>query len=249
MSFSVSLSMAQSVTIPDFSANYQVHLNGLQAGELKRSLQSQADGKRLFKSETQAKGVFAFFKPEKIVETSLWLWNKNFVQPQTYIYSRKGGKKDKEVHLDFDWPDNSVHINDGEQPWSLKLRPRTLDKLVYQIALMSDLAKDKQKFRYNIADGGKIKIYDITILGEEVVTTPLGQFTAIKLLRKREGKKERKTTLWCAPSLNYLPVQLEHIEKDGTVFTATIRTLEGIEIGNSPDPVESAEKAALVELQ
>jgi hypothetical protein len=111
---------------------------------------------------------------------------------------------------------------------------------------MSDLAKDKQKFHYKIADGGKIKIYDITILGEEVITTPLGQFTAIKLLRKREGKKERKTTLWCAPSLNYLPVQLEHIEKDGTVFTATIKTLKGIEIDrNSSEVVETAEKTAL----
>jgi hypothetical protein len=237
--------MAQTVAIPDFSANYQVHLNGIQAGELKRSLASQADGNRLFKSETQAKGVFAFFKPEKIVESSLWHWNQGKVEPQAYVYSRKGGKKNKEVHLDFDWPNNRVHINDGKQPWSLKLRPQTLDKLIYQIALMSDLAEGKQEFRYKIADGGKIKIYDITILGEEVVTTPLGQFSAVKLLRKREQKNERITTLWCAPSLNYLPVKLEHTEKDGSVFTATIRTLKGIETKGRLDPVETADSSAL----
>lgn len=245
LSINLSPSIAQQLVIPDFSANYQVRLNGIQAGELKRSLESKTDGERLFKSTTKAKGVFAFFKPETIVETSLWRWNENAIEPQSYLYNRKGGKKEKKVHLDFDWLNQRLHINDGKQPWSLDLLPKTLDKLVYQLALMSDLANDKHEFTYQIADGGKVKTYNISILGEETVMTPLGEFSTIKLLRKRERKKDRKTTLWCAPSLNYLPVQLEHIEKDGTVFTATIQTLQGIEIDTSHKLVETADKSTL----
>ncbi len=247
LSIYLSPSIAQQHVIPDFSANYQVHLNGIQAGELKRSLESKTDGKRLFKSETQAKGIFAFFKPEIIVETSLWHWNESTIETQSYLYSRKGGKKDKKVHLNFDWSNQRLHIDDGKQPWSLQLLPKTLDKLVYQLALMSDLANGKREFTYQIADGGKVKTYNIIILGEETVATPLGEFSAIKLLRKRERKKDRKTTLWCVPSLNYLPVQLEHIEKDGTVFTATIQTLQGIEIEASHELVETANKSTLLQ--
>ncbi len=216
-------------TIPDFSANYAIKLNGIQAGELKRSLVSNSDGSRLFKSETKAKGVFAFFKPEVIVETSLWSSDAQKIKPIAYRYSRTGGKKDKTLLLDFDWSTKQLHIDDKQQPWSLTLKDDTLDKLLYQLALMSDLAEQQEQFHYHIADGGKIKQYLISKVSREVISTPLGKIEALKLTRERSRPKDRKTTLWCAPALNYLPVKLEHIEKDGTLFTATLRRLNGID--------------------
>jgi len=215
--------------IPDFSANYAIKLNGIQAGELRRSLVSNPDGSRLFKSETRAKGVFAFFKPEVIVETSLWSRDAQQIKPIAYRYSRTGGKKDKSLLLDFDWTTNQLHIDDKKQPWSLTLKADTLDKLIYQLALMSDLSEQQDHFHYHIADGGKIKQYLITKINQEIISTPLGEIEAIKLTRERSRSKDRQTTLWCAPALNYLPVKLEHIEKDGTVFTATLRRLKGID--------------------
>lgn len=220
-------------TIPDFSANYAIKLNGIQAGELKRSLVTNADGSRLFKSETQAKGVFAFFKPEVILETSLWSNDAQKIKPLAYRYSRTGGKKDKTVILDFDWSANQLHIDDKKQPWSLTLKDDTLDKLLYQLALMSDLTDQQDHFHYHIADGGKIKQYLITKISTEIISTPLGNIEAVKLTRERSRSKDRQTTLWCAPALNYLPVMLEHIEKDGTLFTATLRRLKGIDSENA----------------
>ena len=217
------------ITLPDFSANYSVKLNGIQAGELKRRLITDNEGQRIFISETQAKGVFAFFKPEKITETSKWRLNEQTIQPQHYSYLRRGGKKDKTVLLDFDWSAQRLHINDKQYPWSLDLAPRTLDKLVYQLALMADLARDKHKLSYKIADGGRLKTYNIIQLGQETITTPLGKITNIKLTRIRVMSNELSTFLLCAPELIYLPVQLEHTEKDGTVFTATLRRLTGID--------------------
>jgi hypothetical protein len=226
--------------LPDFSANYLIRLNGIQAGELKRSLVTQTNGNRLFKSKTQAKGVFAFFKPEKIIETSLWRKNDDaLITPLQYRYIRTGGKKDKTVTLDFDWPEQLLRIDDKKQPWSLTLEAGTLDKLVYQLALMIDLAKAQNQFNYRIADGGKIKQYKITEVSRETISTPLGDIATIKLTRERSRPKDRKTTLWCAPSLNYLPVMLEHIEKDGTVFSASLRRLSGINIDNAFKPTQN----------
>jgi len=214
--------------IPDFSANYLVKLNDLQAGELKRSLVTHSDGSRQFTSATKAKGVFSFFKPDVVEETSIWQSINDRVQPQFYSYQRTGGKKDKFMTLNFDWQANRLHIDDRKQPWQLALEHGTLDKLVYQIALMSDLKSNKQQFNYRIADGGKLKTYDIRIITEEVIKTPLGKINTVKLIRYRSNNNKRQTTLWCAPALNYLPVKLEHTEKGGSVFTALLRKLDGI---------------------
>ena len=219
--------------IPDFAANYSIHLNGIQAGELKRSLVTNNDGTRLFKSKTQAKGLFALLKPEVIIETSLWSGSEKLIKPLEYRYTRTGGRKNKRVALDFNWVTRQIYIDDAKRPWSLDLESATLDKLLYQLALMSDLEEKKVTFNYRIADGGKIKHYLITKTNQEVISTPMGKIEAIKLTRERSRPKDRKTTLWCAPALNYLPVMLEHIEKDGTIFTAKLRRLRGIGTDNA----------------
>ena len=100
-------------------------------------------GTRTFRSETQAKGIFAFFKPDLVEEVSVWQQYNGVVQPQSYLYQRTGGKKDKYLSLDFNWQKNQVHIDDHKQPWTLNIEENTLDKLIYQISLMFDLAEKK----------------------------------------------------------------------------------------------------------
>lgn len=219
--------------LPDFSANYLVKLNGIQAGELQQRLSTDINGTRQFTSVTQAKGIFAFFKPDLVEETSTWVMVDDKIQPVHYLYQRTGGKKDKYLQLDFDWKLQQLHIDDKKQPWSLDLELQTLDKLVYQLALMSDLTSNKQRYNYRIADGGKIKSYTIDFIAEEVIRTPLGKIKTIKLKRLRDETSKRQTVLWCAPALNYLPVKLEHTEKDGTIFTASLRQLKGISTENT----------------
>ncbi len=216
-------------TIPDFSALYKVDINGLPAGELKRSLTTVQSGERVFRSEMQAKGIFALFKPDRVTESSRFTQHNGRIIPLRYLYQRTGGKKEKMLSLDFDWEKKQIHIDDKIHPWSLPIQDKILDKLVYQLALMSDLANGQSPFDYHIADGGKIKHYLITPLGEEVITTPLGKIKTVKLTRQRKKKSQRKTTLWCAPQLHFLPVKLEHVEKGGAVFTAKLRHLKGID--------------------
>ena len=213
--------------IPDFIANYRVELNGIQAGELVRSLSTEESGQRLFTSTSQAKGVFALIKPDVITESSRWHWNGEGVQPDRYVYERSGGKKEKWLEMQFDWDNGTASIDDKEQPWQLTLEPGTLDKLVYQISLMHDLDEHSKNISYRIADGGHIKTYNIQVVGTETVTTPMGKIQAVKLIRQRDSDSDRETTLWCAPALNYMPVKLTHKE-DGTTFTAMIRRLQGM---------------------
>jgi hypothetical protein len=110
--------------IPDFSANYLVKLNGIQAGELKRTLTTEDNGQRRFSSVSQAMGVFSFFKPDVIEESSVWTLEKGRVTPHEYLYLRTGGKKEKYLQMSFDWPKKQVSIDDKEHPWQLKIKKR-----------------------------------------------------------------------------------------------------------------------------
>ncbi len=214
--------------IPDFSANYLVRLNGLSAGELKRVLTTAEDGKRTFHSQSQAKGIFAFFKPDLVEETSIITLEDQKIHSQSYLYKRTGGKKDKYLSIKFDWKSQQINIDNKKQTWSLPAQEHTLDKLNYQLALMLDLKQQNNELNYHIIDGSKLKTYDISIVETETIDTPLGKIATVKLQRQRDGKNKRQTTLWCAPKLNYLPVKIEHIEKDGTKFTAVLRRLKGM---------------------
>lgn len=240
LGFLLLLSLSHTVfalEIPDFKANYLVKLNGIQAGELKRTLTSFDNGLRQFTSVSQAKGVFSFFKPDIVEESTQWRLVKQKVQPQNYLYERSGGKKDKTLSIDFNWQKLTAEIDDKQHPWQLKIEPNTQDKLIYQISLMRDLALAKKEFSYRIADGGKLKTYKIIVLGEEEIETPLGKIKTIKLTRERDKPKDRQTTLWCAPALSYLPVKLEH-EEDGTVFTALLRRLRGFQTDTAFTPLQ-----------
>lgn len=220
--------------LEDYSATYQIEVNGIAAGELTQQLETLTDGLHRFRSASKAKGIFAMFKRDSVKETSLWTMAEQQIKPHQYLYQHIGGKKDKYLRMDFDWQNAQIQIDDKVYPWELAIEQDTLEKHVYQVQLRLDLQKqpDQTVFHYVIADGGHVKHYQIEKLEPEVISTPLGDIQTVKLKRQRDrdSKKDRETTLWCAPELNYLPIKVEHLEKDGTRFTALLRTLEGMSV-------------------
>ena len=102
--------------------------------------------------------------------------------------------------------------------------PATLDKLIYQAQLMIGVASNPSALEYTIADRGKLKQYAIANMGSEQIATPFGHFDTIKLERHEPGSK-KQTTVWCARSLDWIPVKVEFRDKNGSLTTATLRAL------------------------
>ena len=109
----------------------------------------------------------------------------------------------------------------------------TQDKLLYQITLMIDLMQGREKPQYAIADGGTLKDYDFSVLGEEKIDTPLGKLDTIKLKRIDD---KRHTVIWCAKSLDYLPVRIEQVEKDDANLAMMIREVTGLPVTKAAAP-------------
>jgi hypothetical protein len=233
------ISLGHAAPLPQqFTAVYAVKKSGLTIGETKRVLSrlpgqageqgvEQINAQFQFESITRPRGIARLFTDGQVVERSLWNFHQNQPRPEKYTFFNSGGKKKRNVQLDFDWQKNRVINTINGEPWSMALEYGTQDKLLYQLRIMQDLPTTGTSLRYPVADGGKLKYYEIDIVGKERIRTELGVFDAFRL---RHTKGSRKTTMWCAEQLGYLPVRIEQQKNDNSPVIATLTSVSGISV-------------------
>jgi len=155
------------------------------------------------------------------------------IQPEKYIYKRTGMGKNRDADLTFNWQEGKVlNLVEGV-PWKMEVPPGTLDKLVYQLQMRIDLIQNPptpesdsvRELHYVVADGGRLKDYYFSVLGNETIDTPLGEINALKLQRVRESRK-RETLIWLDPQREFLVVKLEQQEKKDHRLLMEITSLE-----------------------
>ncbi len=152
-----------------------------------------------------------------ITEISQFTWlqapaGKIQLQPVKYEYHREGLGRDRHAYLYFDWSKQQV-INDVQnKPWTMKVPLAALDKLSYQLQMRQDLLQNSAFGDYQIADGGSLKNYSFSVIGEEWLDTSVGRLQTLKIERVRAHTAERKTFIWFAPAWDYLIVRLQQWE-------------------------------------
>ena len=194
-----------------FSVDYTFSNSGIDLVKMKRTLHRNQDGLYVMDSSSKAINFLAWFDDGHIVETSTWQFVDGDPRPLRYEYVRTG-RKQRHVELDFDWHHGVVTNTINDDPWQMKIPPGTQDKLLYQLKMMLDLKADRETLAYEVADGGKLKTLLFRRLGEETIKLPIGKLETVKL---RHKTSKRTTTVWCAPAYDYLPVRIEHIDKEG----------------------------------
>ncbi|MCK5877969.1 MAG: DUF3108 domain-containing protein [Candidatus Marithrix sp.] len=209
---------------PPFTAKYSLYVKGLPVGEVTRSLTAQKNGKFEFKTMAKTTGLAAFFRKMTIEEKSIFTRIKNKVQPLEYLY-RQTGKKARLKTVFFDWSQNIANNKFKDKTHRVKLEENVLDKLLYQVVLMQELQQGKRKLKYKVVSKGKITTYIPKFLGTESIKTGVGKF---KTLKYSKISNNRRTTLWCATKLHYLPIQVEHVEKNGDVFKILLQEVRGL---------------------
>lgn len=213
-----------------FTAHYDVSKGIIPIGTSVRSLKRNGNGHYVFESLTKPEGIAKWFISGKVMERSTWIYDNNQYIPQEYEYNNSGKDKRRNVKLVFNWEKQRVtNIINGD-PWTMPLETGTLDKLLYQLVVMYDLSNNKNPLQYQVADGGKLKHYEIKIIGKEKLQTELGTFDTVKI--SRAGKK-RNIIFWCAEVLNYIPIRIQQQKGDDSKFTADLVKLEGITIPES----------------
>lgn len=221
-----------------FEAEYVLYSRGFEVAHISRLLEQTPDGTYILSSDSKTVGMASLFRDDRIHERSRWQLSESGMQPLEYVYDHSGSRRNRQVQIDFDWDNHKVRMEINNDHWQMDLEPGTLDKLLYQLALMHDLSQNgQQQTRYKVADGGRIREYDFKPLGSERVETPMGKFDAVKMARHRSDS-DRETVIWCAEELGYLPVKVVHTEPDGQQTTTLLKFYQQLPPNHSTPAVE-----------
>lgn len=213
--------------IEPFTATYQLLRGDLPVAEVQRVLKKLPDGRLQYESTSRSIGLAAMFVKDVISEESVWRFGPvGQIQPLDYHYARIGGKRERRVSVSFDWQSGLIHSQVDSETTRLSIPKRPQDKLLYQLALMFDLRAGATSFEYDVADDGEIKTYTFNKIGEKEIATKLGALHAIGL---QWARSNRTTTVWCAPTLQFLPVQISQSEKSGEMLDLILTNVNGLQ--------------------
>jgi len=215
---------------PSFTARYEVSHSGLTLGEATVRYQQIGADRYRYSSVTRPVGITTMFYNAQIEELSEGRITSDGFKPERYEYDRTGSRA-REASLVFDWQALKVRNDVEGKSWDMKIPADALDRMVSQLQLMRDLAESEQNLTYRVADGGKLRVFVLQVLGRERIDTPYGRLETVKIIRKVDTNR-RSTVFWCAPALHYMPVRIDHREK-GENFRMTLANLTGFKLPDS----------------
>jgi hypothetical protein len=221
------LCSAAPLQIERFVARFVLKTFGTTVGRSEWRLVPIEGQQFLWESRSESAGAGALLRDVYVTERSESEIYRQKLRPLVYQYNRHGKNVTRNVQVAFDW-ENGVALNTaGGHTWRMSVAPGTLDKLNYLLALMSDLSDGKRSMQYTIADGGRLKVYDMRVAGTEILETALGRLKTMKIQRIRQGDYGQ-ATLWCASALGFLPVKLERRDREGRLVSMYIQSIEGM---------------------
>lgn len=220
--------------IASYTAHFIAEVSGMKMGEIERSLVKRENGLYEQTSLIYSTGLVSWFRPDRFEEHSYWHWKKDAPVPEQYTYHFTGNKGSVYEELDFDWNKMQVKSLHSDKTTTLKIEKGVVDKLCYQVALVRDLRAGKKEFFYKVADRGDIRHIRYKVIGEDDIDTPWGKQHAI-MVQRQTLTKERITTLWFAPKLDYMVIKLVQ-DDNGTKMSALITDLkiEGMNLVKIP---------------
>ena len=212
----VSLSGATADTLEEFSAYYSATTNGIR-GAAERHLVKLTE--RSYRLNVSLEAKLGGLEIGDLEQASEFSFADGRIKPQTYSYQVSGVSSAVETVV-FNWDAMLALSSNEKQTWSVAINNNTLDELSYQLALALDIAVPGETiYSYETVDGNALDNSSFRVLGEEIISTPLGDFRCVKLERNREASSSRITTIWLALDWSNLLARIEQTSAFGLDIT------------------------------
>lgn len=233
--------------IAPFEVVYEVGNNLINAGDARLTLSKEGDLWE-YSLDIRPKGVFKLAGKGEIDETSFFKLVESdgqvLLQPQSYQY-RQDNERRREVNASFDWENKTVtHEYRGETVTETFSEP-LLDRLTVTLLIMNALRHDFDKAELPVFDSARIKQVDFVNEGHESLKTRQGRIDTIRVINRNATGGSRETITWFAPSLDYLPVKIEHKKRGDLVVRLSLMSLKNrvtsLELGEAL-PLDDAEE-------
>jgi hypothetical protein len=213
---------AETAPITAFHADYDVLRNGKQQGKATLDLRNAGNDWEFLSQTHGTSGVAALLGVD-IQEKSTFTWNANAPKCLTYAYSQKA-LKTRSTSITCDWNAKSANVDDNGKSANVVLASSAMDRHLVALALMADLKSGKSTLSYPVIDKTQISDQRYVQAGHETVSLGSTNIDAVKVTRDRGGDSKRQTSYWFAPKRNWLPVQIEQVEKNGETITMRLAT-------------------------
>lgn len=216
---------SQNTRLLEYTAEYEARANGL-AATASRSL-SRLD-ENSYRLSNTLEASLAGQTLANLKQTSELVLQDGRVVPLNYTYQLSGVSRASHA-IFFNWDAQIALSTEDDESWQLQLREGVMDQLSYQLAIrqaLADNAEDEALFSFEIVDGDAIEMQQYRLLGEEIISTPLGELNTLKLERVREAADERVTEIWLAIEWDFLLTRIEQINSSGLRISLELKSAE-----------------------
>lgn len=191
--------------------DFRVSYKGSDAGEERHRYQARDDGSYTLSSVAVADGLMGLFLSE-LHQQSEGRVTEQGLRPSVFVY-QYGKDADRLQKAVFDWKQHRLWLQSGRRVQVVDMRDDAQDLLSFMYQFM--FSPPLQQMSLAITNGKRLKVYDYSFVGEEMLATRMGELRSIHI--QRESADEEKTELWLAADYHYLPVRIRMSEKDGKV--------------------------------
>ncbi|MEO0423842.1 MAG: DUF3108 domain-containing protein [Pseudomonadota bacterium] len=192
-----------------------------------------------YRSELRAKGLGKLFFGGTTFEDALFEVRDGRLRP--LHVTGLDTMKDRAKDVTFTWPEGDDAASEGplaegtdaEATFSMEMPPEVLDRALLIPAIGLDLehsgaARDAdgkltlasapldpdRGYRFRVLERGQLRDYYARLVGEEALDGPEGDPVETLVFEHRRDGSSRTTTFWLAPSLDYLPIQIQQRKHD-----------------------------------
>lgn len=211
---------------PSFVARYDVHHSGAKVAETTLSVHEDDEaGIWEIRSVTEPRGLAALIRFGDVVEVSRFVVDGDTLVPRAYRFDDGTRKGRRNSAIEFDWAIGSALSRYKGVDAALPIDGGEMDRLLLQLAVMRDLARERLPASYALIDRNERKRYEFTLIGRERIKTPAGRFDTVKVRRQRPGST-RATIVWASRDHDFLPVKMVQLKDDRPNAVLTLVRLD-----------------------
>lgn len=181
-------------------------------GRTVQTWEVSGDGYQLA-SASETTGIVELFRAQRHTFLSRGKVTARGLQPETFLMSRTRRGRTDEARATFDWNAGEIHTGKppAERTTALPANSQDVVSFMYQLALAPP---PPGRIRLSVTNGSRFETYDLDVLNEERVETPLGVLRALPIRQARQPGAE-SVELWLAVEYGYLPVKLRFYDREG----------------------------------
>lgn len=164
-------------------------------------------------SRSETTGIVDLLRSQHRTYSSHGTINRAGLRPQTFTMRRNRGRGTEEARAQFNWEGATLTLGPvaGQRQESLPARSQDLLSFMYQLSLDPP---PTGRLRQVVTNGTRIEVYELDVLDEEIIDTPLGRLRALPIRQVRSASEE-SLALWLGVEYRYVPIKLRFFDRAG----------------------------------